>query len=246
LIPLGRGPNLLKTPKLESVVATSVPERKITVLLDRLNALLERTHEQPINELEWQRLRQDARHLLKTDAREARMALGILAALRGDEADAEREFKAAHALGWTPVLALNRATMLAQFHRVEDALDEVMTVVKQGPDGPFYLPALREAAEWAYAVGRLHLAADLLASLQKQTNDPLPEGLADLADTLNRLLPTADAISPKLREKPRPLGRGGIAHRAKRGQTPVDLTLMFLCEYNRQYENRTANQVAPG
>ena len=52
--------------------------------------------------------------------------------------------------------------------------------------------------------------------------------------------------SPKLREKPRPLGRGGIAHRAKRGQTPVDLTLMFLCEYNRQYENRTANQVAPG
>ena len=53
-------------------------------------------------------------------------------------------------------------------------------------------------------------------------------------------------ISPKLREKPRPLGRRGIAHRAKRGQTPVDLTLMFLCEYNRQYENRTANQVAPG
>ena len=51
---------------------------------------------------------------------------------------------------------------------------------------------------------------------------------------------------PKLREKPRPLGRGGIAHRAKRGQTPVDLTLMFLREYNRQYENRTANQVAPG
>ncbi|MBK8896577.1 MAG: hypothetical protein IPN66_06925 [Candidatus Competibacteraceae bacterium] len=51
---------------------------------------------------------------------------------------------------------------------------------------------------------------------------------------------------PKLREKPRPLGRGGIAHRAKRGQTPVDLTLMFPCEYNRQYENRTANQVAPG
>ena len=181
-------------PELESVVATPVPERKITVLLDRLNALLERTHEQPIDELEWQRLRQDARHLLKTDAREARMALGILAALRGDEADAEREFNAALAFGWTPVLALNRATMLAQFHRVEDALNEVMTVVKQGPDGPFYLPALREAAEWAYAVGRLHLAADLLASLQKQTNDPLPEGLADLADTLNRLLPTADAI----------------------------------------------------
>lgn len=49
-----------------------------------------------------------------------------------------------------------------------------------------------------------------------------------------------------LRERPRRLRRGGIAHRAKRGQTPVDLTLMLLCEYNRQYENRTANQIAPG
>jgi len=53
-------------------------------------------------------------------------------------------------------------------------------------------------------------------------------------------------ITRILRERPRRLRRGGIAHRAKRGQTPVDLTLMLLCEYNRQYENRTANQVAPG
>ena len=38
---------------------------------------------------------------------------------------------------------------------------------------------------------------------------------------------------------------GGIANRAKRGHTLVDLTSMLLCEYNLQYENRTANQTTP-
>lgn len=170
-----------------------VPARKIKVLLDRLNALLQRANEQPIDELEWQRLRQEARPLLATDPQEARMALGILAALRGDEATAMQEFEAARTLGWTSAWALNRATMLARFHRMEDALNEVMTVVKQGP-GSGYQPALREAAEWAYAIGRLHLAADLLKAFRQHHPEPLPPDLIDLEDSLARFVPVAEAL----------------------------------------------------
>ena len=173
---------------------TPVPARKINVLLDRLNALLQRANEQPIDELEWQRLRQEARPLLATDPQEARMVLGILAALRGDEATAMQEFEAARTLGWTPAWALNRATMLARFHRMEDALNEGMTVVEHGPGSAFYLPALREAAEWAYAVGRLHLAADLLKAFRQHHPEPLPPDLHDLEDSLARFVPVADAL----------------------------------------------------
>lgn len=143
------------------------------------------------NELE--RLRWQARKLLRSDPADAHMALGIIASLRRDEATAEREFRLSREGGWNPTWALNFATMLGRFHRMEEALSQTLEVVGQGP-GPFYAPALGEAIERACAVGRLHLAAELLESLRKYTTEPLPDGTFYFENILPPLVKAADAL----------------------------------------------------
>lgn len=181
-------------------MTTPEPARKIDVLFERLieiNAAFYDETGQPVrvivDEIELKRLERDARNSLGTDTRKARMALGLIAAFRGDETGADREFAAARVLGWTPVTAMNYAATLRRFCRIDDALTHAMTVVDQGP-GPLYAQALNQAVEWAYTVGRLHLASTLLAKLREHAKGAITERLTTLAEALRSLVKAADEL----------------------------------------------------
>lgn len=152
-------------------MTTLTPKREVDELLRRL-AVIVNSGSAPVDD-ELARLHWQARKLLRSDPADAHMALGIIAFLRLDETTAEQEFQYSLGMGgWKPIWAINFATMLRTFNRMEEALSQTLTVVQQGP-GLFYVPALKEAIEWAYAVGRLHLATELLESLRKHTTEPL-------------------------------------------------------------------------
>ena len=173
-------------------MTTPTPAREIDELLSRLIAV-DNSGSTPdddaLTRLQWQ-----ARKLLRSDPANTHMALGIIASLRRDEATAEQEFlRSRDKGGWKPLWALNFATTLGRFHRVEEALSQTLEVVGQGP-GPFYVPALREAISWAHGVGRLHRAAELLEALRKHTAEPLPDKIAPLGNILQPLVEVADAL----------------------------------------------------
>ncbi|MDG4596682.1 MAG: hypothetical protein P9F75_13515 [Candidatus Contendobacter sp.] len=173
-------------------MTTPTPKREIDALLSRLIAVGNSDSTPNSDELE--RLQWQARKLLRSDPANAHMALGIMASWRRDEATAEQEFlRSRDTGGWRPDWALNFATMLRTFNRMEEALSQTLTVVQQGP-GPFYAPALEGAIEWAYAVGRLHLAIELLESLRNHTTEPLPDKIAPLGNILQPLVEAADAL----------------------------------------------------
>lgn len=173
-------------------MTTPTPKREIDKLLDRLIAV-DNSDVAPDNDA-LKRFQWQARKLLRSDPADAHIALGIIASWRRDEATAEKEFLLSRDKGgWRPLWALNFATTLGRFHRVEEALSQTLGVVQQGP-GPFYAPALREAISWAYAVGRLHLAIELLESLRKHTTEPLPDKIASLENNLQPPVEAADAL----------------------------------------------------
>ena len=174
-------------------MTTPTPAREIDELLDHLIAV-GNSDAVPDNDaltrLQWQ-----ARKLLRSDPADAHMALGIVASWCRDEATAEKEFLLSRDQGgWRPLWALNFATTLGRFHRVKEALQQTLTVVRQGP-GPFYVPALGEAIIRAYATGRLRLAAELLESLRKHMTGPLPDKfVAQIEKALPPLVKTADDL----------------------------------------------------
>ncbi len=173
-------------------MTTPTPAREIDVLLRRLATDV--NSGSTIADDELARLQWQARKLLRSDPADAHMALGIIAALRLDETTTEQEFLLSRdKSGWKPIWALNFATMFTSFHRVEEALRQTLDVVQQGP-GPFYIPALEEASERAYAVGRLHQAAEILESLRKHTTTPLPDKIVKLDHDLASLLKAADEL----------------------------------------------------
>lgn len=173
-------------------MTTPTPAREIDELLGRLIAVGNSDSVPDDNELE--RLRWQARKLLRSDPADADMALGIIASLRRDEATAEQEFlRSRDKGGWNPTWALNFATMLGRFHRMEEALSQTLEVVGQGL-GPFYAPSLEEAIERAYAIGRLHLAVELLESLRKHATEPLPDKTFYFENILPPLVKAADAL----------------------------------------------------
>ncbi|MDS4030869.1 MAG: hypothetical protein RKO66_12455 [Candidatus Contendobacter sp.] len=173
-------------------MTTLTPKREIDALLSRLIAVGNSDSTPNSDELE--RLQWQARKLLRSDPANAHMALGIMASWRRDEATAEQEFlRSRDTGGWRPDWALNFATTLGRFHRVEEALKQALDVAQQGP-GLFYVPALREAISWAHGVGRLHRATELLESLRKHTTEPLPDKIAPLGNILQPLVEAADAL----------------------------------------------------
>ena len=108
---------------------------------------------------------------------------------------AEQEFlRSRDKGGWKATWALNFATTLSKFNRMEEALSQTLAVAQQGT-GPFYVQALKGAIEWAYAVGRLHLATELLESLRNHTTEPLPDRTSYLENLLPSLVKAADALS---------------------------------------------------
>lgn len=173
-------------------MTTPTPAREIDVLLSRLVAIVNSNAvlaDDELTRLQWQ-----ARKLLRSDPADAHTALGIIAAMRLDETTAEREFlRARDDGGWNPFWALNFATMLGRFHRVEEALHQTLDVVQQGP-GPFYVPALEKTITWAYAVGRLRLVAEILESLRKHATAPLPDKTVKLDHGLASLVKAADEL----------------------------------------------------
>ena len=174
-------------------MTTLTPKREIDELLRRLVAIVN-SGSAPVDD-ELARLHWQARKLLRSDPADAHIALGIIASWRRDEATAEQEFLRSRDMGgWRPDWALNFATTLGRFYRVEEALQQTLAVVRQGP-GPFYVPALEGAIEWAYAVGRLHLATELLESLRNHTTEPLPDRTSYLENLLPSLVKAADALS---------------------------------------------------
>lgn len=170
------------------------PARKIDVLLQRLKLLADGNAQQPLDELESHRLRQQAKTLLKTDPAEAHMVLGLLALLQWDETVAEQEFKAAFTYGWNPVLAINYSVMLSRFNRVEEALRQVEEIISAGAGGPHYAAALYEAIKWAYSSGRLYLAANYVRLCQL-ADAPLSGDVALIASQLESLITAADALA---------------------------------------------------
>ncbi len=173
-------------------MTTPTSAREIDVLLSRLVAIVNSNAvlaDDELTRLQWQ-----ARKLLRSDPADAHTALGIIAAMRLDETTAEREFlRARDDGGWNPFWALNFATMLGRFHRVEEALHQTLDVVQQGP-GPFYVPALEKTITWAYAVGRLRLVAEILESLRKHATAPLPDKTVKLDHGLASLVKAADEL----------------------------------------------------
>ncbi len=173
-------------------MTTPTPAREIDVLLSRLVAIVNSNAVLADDELA--RLQWQARKLLRSDPTDAHMALGIIAAMRLDETAAEREFlRARDEGGWRPIWALNFATILGRFHRVEEALRQTLDVMQQGP-GPSYVAAQNETIIWAYAVGRLHRAAEILESLRKHTTEPLPDKVAKVDQALQPLVKAADEL----------------------------------------------------
>ncbi|MDG4562571.1 MAG: hypothetical protein RKO24_01645 [Candidatus Competibacter sp.] len=173
-------------------MTTLTPKREIDELLSRLAAIVNSGSvlaDDELTRLQWQ-----ARKLLRSDPADAHMALGIIASWRRDEATAEQEFLRSLAKGGRrPVWAMNFATMLRTFNRMEEALSQTLAVAQQGP-GPFYVQALKGAIEWAYAVGRLHLATELLESLRKHTTEPLPDKSVNLDRILRPLVEAAGVL----------------------------------------------------
>lgn len=168
------------------------PAREIDELLRRLIAV-GNSDAVPDNDA-LTRLQWRARKLPRSDPADAHMALGIIASWRRDEATAAQEFlRSRDKSGWSPIWAMNFATMLRTFNRMGEALSQTLAVVQQGP-GPFYVPALEGAIEWAYAVGRLHLAIELLESLRKHTTEPLPGRIFYLENILPPFVEAADAL----------------------------------------------------
>ena len=173
-------------------MTTPTPAREIDELLSRLVAIV--NSDTVLADDELVRLQWQARKLLRSDPADAHTALGIIAAMRLDETTAEREFlRARDDGGWNPFWALNFATMLGRFHRVEEALHQTLDVVQQGP-GPFYVPALEKTITWAYAVGRLRLVAEILESLRKHATAPLPDKTVKLDHGLASLVKAADEL----------------------------------------------------
>ena len=173
-------------------MTTPTPAREIDELLNRLVAIV--NFDTVLANDELVRLQWQARKLLRSDPADAHTALGIIAAMRLDETTAEREFlRARDDGGWNPFWALNFATMLGRFHRVEEALHQTLDVVQQGP-GPFYVPALEKTITWAYAVGRLRLVAEILESLRKHATAPLPDKTVKLDHGLASLVKAADEL----------------------------------------------------
>ncbi len=173
-------------------MTTLTPKREIDELLSRLVAIVNSGSALADDELV--RLQWQARKLLRSDPADAHMALGMIAAMRRDEAIAEQEFlRSRDKGGWRSDWALNFAAMLVSFNRVEEALNQTLDVVQQGP-GLFYVPALGRATPLAYEVGRLHLASELLESLRKHATGSLPDKIVEIDKALPPLVESADTL----------------------------------------------------
>ncbi len=173
-------------------MTTPTPAREIDVLLSRLVAIVNSNAVLADDELA--RLQWQARKLLRSDPADAHMALGIIASLDWDETTTEQEFlHSRDESGWRPIWALNFAVMLGRFNRMEEALRQTLDVMQQGP-GPSYVAAQKETIIWAYAVGRLHRAAEILESLRKHTTEPLPDKVAKVDQALQPLVKAADEL----------------------------------------------------
>lgn len=175
----------------DKAMNTPAPELAINELLDQADAIFQHgadPTEATLTRMEWQ-----AKKCLRAFPHGAYIVLGLLAARRWDEAGMERAFQSALAHGWTAAWALNYGNTLRWFHRLEDALIQANTVIAQGP-GPHWMQALDKAIGWAYALGRFHLASDLIAALRQHT-DTLSEHTARLARVLPPLVQAADALT---------------------------------------------------
>ena len=167
---------------------TPTPANSIDLLISRLVEI--QTTERP-NEIELRRLQHKATTLLPSDTGDARLALGMIASLRGNAAEAKNQFLEALRCGRTEARLLNYAAFLGKAHRPQEALDVLESAIARGP-GVWYLTALERAAGFANLAGRLHHGDSLMALREMQ--GALSDSLREQRDHAAALVATADAL----------------------------------------------------
>jgi hypothetical protein len=168
---------------------TPEPAREIDRLIERLVFLKEA---QSVNEIELQRLFQEAKRLLPYDPGDAHMVLGMVAYLKGDDETARAEHQKSLNVKWTPLRAFNYAGTLGDQHYPQEALNQSMHIIEQGMNKHDPM-VLRNAVIAAYSAGHLHQAATLLA--QYNALGLAEEGkVANIAKQLPDILSVVDTL----------------------------------------------------
>ena len=145
------------------------PEQKVGQLIDRLSRL----DEDADNTFPLKSIENEAKALLNTDAHDAYMVFGIIAADRGDIEQCKANFSKSIKLSDNSIVRSNFAYSLMRLRCVSSAYKQTLQAIEMSPDD---IPSYRHAINIALIAGYPEKAIELneiLMKLNAETNDTI-------------------------------------------------------------------------